>query len=271
MPTLVEEHADIETPSGPMRLHVWRPNVPGLRFPCVVLYSEIFQVSGPIRRTCADLAGQGFLVAAPEVYHESLPAGTALAYDPEGTARGNALKVEKEVAAYDADAAAAVAWLAGHPLGTGRVGAMGICLGGGLAFRAALHPLVKATATVYGTDLHKRSLGKGMNDDSLARAAEVKGAMCMIWGRQDPHVPREGRRVIYDAISDAGITFEWHEFNGVHAFMRDESSFGRYDPELATLSQTVIFAFFRRYLGGNLEVIAAAEPAAGGAAVAAKS
>jgi carboxymethylenebutenolidase len=223
MPTLVEEHADIETPSGPMRLHVWRPNVAGLRFPCVVLYSEIFQVSGPIRRTCADVAGQGYIVAAPEVYHESLPAGTALAYDPEGTAKGNALKVEKEVSAYDADCAAAVSWLVAHPLGTGRVGAMGICLGGGLAFRAALHPLVRATATVYGTDLHKHSLGKGMNDDSLARAAEVKGAMCLVWGRQDPHVPREGRRIVYDAVSDAGITFEWHVRFGEKARARSRA------------------------------------------------
>ena len=246
MPTLIEETADISTPSGPMRLHVWRPNVAGLRFPSVVLYSEIFQVSGPIRRTCADVAGQGYIVAAPEVYHESLPAGTALAYDPEGTAKGNALKVEKEVAAYDADCDAAVAWLAAHPLGTGRVGAMGICLGGGLAFRAALNPAVRATVTIYGTDLHKHSLGKGMNDDSLARAGDIKGSLCMVWGRQDPHVPREGRRLIYDTISDANLSFEWHEFNGVHAFMRDESSFGRYDPELATLTLQVVFAFLRR-------------------------
>jgi carboxymethylenebutenolidase len=267
MPTLVEETVDIETPSGAMRLHVWRPNVAGMRYPSVVLYSEIFQVSGPIRRTCADVAGQGYLVAAPEVYHESLPAGTALNYDPEGTAKGNALKIEKEVAAYDADCACAVAWLAAHPLSTGRVGAVGICLGGGLAFRAALHPAVRATATIYGTDLHKHSLGKGMNDDSLARAADIKGALCCIWGRQDPHVPREGRRIVYDAISDANVNFEWHEFPGVHAYMRDESSFGRYDPEIATLTLQVVFAFLRRHLGGNLEIPASVS-AAGGAAVA---
>jgi len=264
MPTLIEETADIATPSGAMRLHVWRPNAPGFRFPSVVLYSEIFQVSGPIRRTCADIAGQGYIVAAPEVYHEYLAPGTALNYDVEGTAKGNALKTEKEVAAYDADASAAVAWLAAHPLGTGRVGAVGICLGGGLAFRAALHPQVKATATIYGTDLHKHSLGKGMNDDSLARAAEVKGAMCLVWGRQDPHVPREGRRIVYDAVSDAGIDFEWHEFPGVHAYMRDEHSFGRYNPEIASLTLHVVYAFLRRHLGGNLEVIVDAS-AAGGA------
>jgi len=128
---------------------------------------------------------------------------------------------------------------------------MGICYGGGLAFRAALLPGVSATATVYGTDVHKRSLGKG-GDDSLDRCRDIRGAMCLVFGRQDPHVPREGRRVIYDALADAEVQFEWHEFNGVHAFMRDESSYGRYNPELASLTLAVLFAFFRRNLGGNV-------------------
>ncbi|MBA2704541.1 MAG: dienelactone hydrolase family protein, partial [Blastocatellia bacterium] len=51
---------------------------------------------------------------------------------------------------------------------------------------------------------------------------EIKGEMLMIWGKQDPHVPAEGRAIIYSAMSESGITFTWHEFNGQHAFMRDE-------------------------------------------------
>src|SRR5580693_3412398 len=88
------EFADIPTPSGPMRTHVFRPVSPG-RYPGILLYSEIFQVTGPIRRTAALLAGNGFVVAAPEIYHEYEPAGTALAYDSAGADRGNALKTTK--------------------------------------------------------------------------------------------------------------------------------------------------------------------------------
>jgi hypothetical protein len=40
--------------------------------------------------------------------------------------------------------------------------------------------------------------------------------------------------------------------------MRDESSFGRYNPEVAMLTLQVVFAFFRRHLGGNLEIAAPA-------------
>ena len=68
---LVEE---IATPTGPMRTCLFRPGAEG-RYPGIVLFSEIFQITGPIRRTAAFLAGHGYLVAVPEVYHELEPAG----------------------------------------------------------------------------------------------------------------------------------------------------------------------------------------------------
>src|SRR6516164_11651266 len=79
-----------------------------------LLYSEIYQITGPIRRMAAFLAGQGYLVAAPEVYHEFEKPGTALAYDPAGTDRGNDLKITKEVSAFDSDARAGLDFMAQH-------------------------------------------------------------------------------------------------------------------------------------------------------------
>ena len=75
--------ADVDTPSGPMRTYFFRPTAKG-RFPGVILYSEIFQATSPILRTAAMIAGQGYLVAVPEVYHELEPAGTVLRYDQAG-------------------------------------------------------------------------------------------------------------------------------------------------------------------------------------------
>lgn len=43
------EHVDLATPSGPMRTHLFGPTAPG-KYPGILLYSEIFQVTGPIRR-----------------------------------------------------------------------------------------------------------------------------------------------------------------------------------------------------------------------------
>src|SRR5713101_5780894 len=123
------EFVDLPTSTGPMRTHVFRPAAPG-KYPGILLFSEIFQVTGPIRRTAALLAGHGFVVAAPEIYHEFEPAGTVLAYDQAGADRGNALKTTKELAAYDADARAVLAFLKSSEHCTGKLGVMGICIGG---------------------------------------------------------------------------------------------------------------------------------------------
>ena len=252
------EPIDLSTTSGPMRTYVFRPQAPG-RYPGILLFSEIFQVTAPIRRTGALLAGHGFVVAVPEIYHEFEPAGTVLAYDQAGADRGNVLKTTKPLAAYDADARTVLAFLKTHECCTGRLGVLGICIGGHLSFRAAMNPDVLAATCFYATDIHKRGLGQGMNDNSLDRIPEIKGELLMIWGRQDPHVPLEGRVKIHAALNAANTNFTWHEFNGAHAFLRDEGY--RYDPELALQSYTLALNLFRRKLGeGDQQTTAASGP-----------
>ena len=135
---VVQEFVDLETPSGVMRTHILRPAAEG-RYPGVLFYSEIFQVTEPVRRLAAQLAGHGYVVAVPEIYHEFEPAGTVLAYDQAGSDRGNALKTTKPVRGFDDDAHVVLAHLAQRGDCTGRLGAMGICIGGHLAFRAAMN------------------------------------------------------------------------------------------------------------------------------------
>lgn len=217
------------------------------------MYSEIFQVTGPIRRTAAYLAGHGFVVAVPEIYHEFLTPGTVLAYDQAGADEGNRLKTTKQLSSYDADSKAVLDHLAARSDCTGKLGTIGICIGGHLSFRAAMNPLVRAAACFYATDIHKRGLGNGMNDDSQDRMKEIKAELLMIWGKQDPHIPREGRELIRNKMLDANLNFTWHEFNGQHAFMRDEGP--RYDPELARTCYGLTIDLFKRKLGeGDLAV-----------------
>ena len=253
------EIVDINTPTGDMRAHIFRPVAPG-KYPAILMYSEIFQVTAPIRRTAAMLAGHGFIVACPEIYHEFEPLGTVLAYDEAGTARGNELKTTKDLTSYDTDARAVLAYLKSRDDCTGRLGVMGICLGGHLAFRAAMNPEVLAAVCFYATDIHKKALGLGKNDNSLERAGEIKGELLHIWGKQDPHVPLEGRNMIKARLDEVGTRYTWHEFNAQHAFMRDEGH--RYDPELALQSWNLLLALFHRRLGyGDLDIVtdAAAE------------
>src|SRR6201994_338808 len=124
------EHADLVTPYGSMRAYIFRPaepaGAPKRKYPGLVFFSEIFQVTAPIRRTAAILAGHGFVVAVPEIFHELEPGpGVVLAYDHPGADRGNAHKINKELASYDADARACLDYLKTHPACTGRLGVMG--------------------------------------------------------------------------------------------------------------------------------------------------
>ena len=123
------EVVELTTPTGPMRVHIARPIAPG-RYPGIVLYSEIFQVTAPIRRAAALLAGHGYVVAVPEIFHEFEPAGCVLPYDQAGADRGNALKLEKELRGLDGDARATLDFLKSHPACTGKLGTLGICIGG---------------------------------------------------------------------------------------------------------------------------------------------
>jgi carboxymethylenebutenolidase len=245
-----EDFVDLDTPTGAMRTHRYQPAAGG-PFPGVVLFSEIYQVTGPIARTARILAAQGYIVAAPEVYHEFEPAGLALAYDKEGTDKGNRYKIEKQVAAFDADARAVIDHLRTLPNCTGRLGTIGICLGGHLSFRCAMNHEITAAVCFYATDIHKRSLGKGMSDNSLDRVADIKGELMLIWGKQDPHIPAEGRDLIHRTLSGAAVNHTIHEFNAAHAFMRDEGP--RYNPALAQIGYALVFELFNRRLQlGNL-------------------
>jgi carboxymethylenebutenolidase len=101
-------------------------------------------------------------------------------------------------------------------------------------------------AAFYPTDIHSSSLGAGKHDDTFQRFAGAKASFLFVWGRQDPHVPLEGRRTIADRLNQTGADFEWHEFQAAHAFLRDEGP--RYNPALAHVGMSLLLRFFSEKL-----------------------
>lgn len=243
---LIQTHTvDLPTPTGMMRTYVHRPTHQQ-KVPAILFYSEIFQQTGPIERAARFMAGQGYAVLVPEVFHELNPIGTVLGYDDAGRDKGNADKAAKDVQGYDTDNRAMLDYLSQQTWYSGNVGAMGFCIGGHLAFRAALQPEVKATACFYATDLHTQIIPNKPKQHSMERLADIKGELMMIWGKQDNHIPTAGRVSVYQQLSDANLTFTWHEFNAQHAFMRDEGE--RYDPAIAMLGYQLALQLFGRTL-----------------------
>jgi carboxymethylenebutenolidase len=221
------EYIDIPVGERTMRTFVAAPRAAGLH-PGVVFYTDIFQLTESSLRWAVRLAGYGFLVAVPEIYHRIEPSGTVLEFDDEGKRRGQADAEATSVADFDEDGRSALDHLEGM---TTALGAAGHCTGGHLAFRAAFDPRVRATACWYPTGLHDGALGADPDAGSLARAAEIEGALHLIWGTRDPHTPTAGRDTVRAGLDAAGTRYRWSEYDAEHAFGRDVGE--RYDP-LAT-------------------------------------
>jgi len=126
-------------------------------------------------------------------------------------------------------------------------GAMGFCIGGHLALRAALDPRCRAAVCAYPTGLHDGRLGADPDAGTLARLSEMNAELLLVFGDVDPHVPATARSVIRSALQASGTRHAYLELSGEHAFMRDEGA--RYDAEMADRVFAEAIALFRRTLG----------------------
>ncbi len=238
------ETVDIPAPDSPMRSFVASPKVAGT-YPGILLYSDIFQLTEPTIRACVRLAGYGFVVIAPEIYHRIEPPGTVIAFDDAGRTQGMDDAGKTSVAEFDADARAAFDWLSNDPrVAKSQLGAAGFCIGGHLAFRAAFQPDCRATACFYATGVHNGKLGRDEDSRSLERVKNIRGDLLMVFGTRDPHVPNEGRAKIQETIDAAKIQSETKLYPAEHAFMRDEGP--RFDPEATDQAFAAMIALFRR-------------------------
>jgi carboxymethylenebutenolidase len=228
-----------------MRVYVAAPEPSG-RYPGILFYSDIYQLGSPITRLADRLAGYGYVVAAPEIFHRVEPIGTIIEPNDLGRLRGNDAARRTEIAAYDADASAVLAWLRTNDrVAPSQIGTMGFCIGGHLAFRAAFHTEVKAAVCCYPTGIHTGKLGRGVAD-TLARIGEIQGTMLTIFGSHDPHVPADGRQQILQALDAAKIRHNTLLYEANHTFMRDDGY--RYDPVATDAAWGEIIAFLRQAL-----------------------
>jgi carboxymethylenebutenolidase len=241
------EYTEIPVAGQPMRAFIAQPASAG-QYPGIVYFSDIFQLSGWMERMCARLAGYGFVVAAHEIFHRLESAGTVLPQTDEGRARGTRNQLATPVAHFDEDCRAVLAYLKQQPnVAAEQLGAGGFCIGGHLAFRAALQPEVQATSCFYPTWLHNGKLGVGEQAVSLERAAEIRGELLVHFGALDPLIPAAGRTAVETTLQQAGVKYEALLYPADHGFMRDDRA--AYDPECADQALAAAVSLFRRVFG----------------------
>jgi carboxymethylenebutenolidase len=243
---IIKRNVELRVDDSLMRLYVVAPKLAG-RYPGILFYSDIYQLGGPITRLADRLAGYGYVVAAPEIFHRLEPIGTVIEPNDLGRMRGNDAARRTAIAEYDADAGAVIDWLKQEStVIPEQIGTMGFCIGGHLAFRAAIQLEIKATVCCYPTGLHNGKLGKGVAD-TLQRMREIKSDVLMVFGTLDPHVPDEGRQSIMQALADHKITHKILLYEADHTFMRDDGY--RYDPVATDAAWLEIAAFLKQVFG----------------------
>jgi carboxymethylenebutenolidase len=211
-------------------------------WPGMLLYTDIFQRTESTLRTARRLAAAGFAVCVPEIYPHGELAGVALEFDDEGKKSGLAGAAETTTAQFDSDRVAVLDFLE-QRADVGALVAVGFCIGGHLAFRAAFDRRITATVCFYPTGLHNGALGADSDAGSLAAADTIGGRLMIVFGSQDPHVPADARVQIVSALYAAGLDdLELHVYRGgEHAFMRDVGA--RHDPVLTDLAITEAVSF----------------------------
>lgn len=247
---IIKRNAELRVDDSLLRLYIASPKPEAKaagRYPGIVFYSDIYQLGGAIMRLVDRLAGYGYVVAAPEIFHRLEPVGTVIEPNDLGRMRGNDAARRTAIAEYDADARAVIDFLKQDAtVNPDQIGTMGFCIGGHLAFRTAFQPEVKAAACCYPTGIHSGKLGKG-TADSLQRVDEITGDVLLVFGTLDSHVPEDGRQTIATALSKTTINHTTRLYEAEHTFMRDDGY--RYDPVAADAAWAEVTAFFEQSFG----------------------
>ena len=238
---LQETEIVVPAPDGEILATVISPVDGGPR-PGVLLYTDIFQRTESTLRTARRLASAGFLVVVPDIYPRGDVAGVALEFDDPGKQRGLAGAAAMTTAQFDSDRIAVLDAMEQRADIDGLL-AVGFCIGGHLAFRAAFDARIAATVCFYPTGLHNGALCGDADAGSLPAAAAIQGRLMIVFGSQDPHVPSDARLAIASALYQAGLDdLELHVYRGgEHAFMRDVGP--RHDPVLTDLALTEAVSF----------------------------
>jgi carboxymethylenebutenolidase len=129
------ERVQIPVGGASMGAYLVRP-IDSAPRPGVIVYMEIFGVNAHIREVAERVAREGYVVLAPDFFHRTHP-GLDVGYDEAGMGAGMKGLMALDADTMIADAQAAVAFLRRQPGCTGKIGAMGFCIGGHMTYRRA--------------------------------------------------------------------------------------------------------------------------------------
>ena len=229
------ERTTISTKDGTFSAYVARPTASPA--PAVVVIQEIFGVNQVMRDVTDGLAGQGYLAICPDLFWRIEPGIDITDHSEAEWKRAFELLNAFDVEAGIEDIAATIAHIRRDTGCNGKVGAVGYCLGGQLAFLTATRTDADASVSYYGVGLENR----------VAEAEKLTHPLLMHIAEDDEFTPKTAQAVILAALKDHPQV-EIHTYPGCnHAFAREGGQ--HFNAEAAKLANGRTLAFFKKNLG----------------------
>ncbi len=99
---ITKRNVELRVDDSLMRVYVATPSHAGI-YPGIIFYSDIYQLGSPMIRLANYLAGYGYVVAAPEIFHRTEVIGQVIEPDDLGRMRGNDHARRTPITGYDAE------------------------------------------------------------------------------------------------------------------------------------------------------------------------
>lgn len=231
----MSETLTITTPDGDFSAYVSRPQADNA--PAIVVIQEIFGVNKVMRDIADGLAAQGYVAIVPDLFWRIEPGIDITDQSEAEWKRAFELFNAFDVDAGVSDIAATIAAARTLPGANGKVGAVGYCLGGLLAFLTATRTDADASVSYYGVGIEKH----------VGEAEKLTHPLLMHVAEKDQFVPPEAQQVILQALKDHP-QIELHTYAGRdHAFAREGGA--HYDATDAAKANGRSLTFFQKALG----------------------
>ena len=231
----MSERLSITTPNGAFSAYVARPA--GARAPAVVVIQEIFGVNRVMREVCDRLAGAGYLAVCPDLFWRLEPDVDITDQSKAEWDKAFDLMTRFDVDQGVEDVRATIDQVRGSDGCIGKVGAVGYCLGGRLAYLTATRTDSDASVGYYGVGI----------EAYLGEAEKLAHPLMLHIAEEDGFVPKDAQAFIIGALKDRPeVTL--HTYPGCdHAFARPGGA--HYDAKAAAEADGRTLAFFRQNLG----------------------
>jgi len=228
------EYTKIKTTDGAFDAYMAKPaKTPAA---VIVVLQEIMGVNHTIRGVADDLAAQGFIAIAPDLFWRQQPGVDLDDRKPEEWQKAFGLYQGFDLKKGVADVSATVAAAKTLPGANGKVGVVGFCLGGLLTFLSAVKNEADASVAYYG----------GGTDQHIAEGAKIKKPVLMHLAGADEYITAEPQRIINDGLK-SNTNVEIHTYPGRnHAFTRKEGS--HYHAGDSETANGRTYAFFKKHL-----------------------